>query len=127
MSISDHHVFYWFTTPEELRAIAAEMEEMWPKCSPGQDKTVRVMTGKSAELRVLVDQENIKTPGWWETIQARRRDGICPECLGDPNHVKTQDVPWDKCATCGGTGKDPTRKTTEGARTYGEQIEGGKQ
>jgi hypothetical protein len=72
MSLSTHQVLQWFTTPEELREIANEMERFWPTCKPGQDKTVHTVYGKTAEMRILVDQDKIKTPGWFETGKGTR-------------------------------------------------------
>ena len=63
MSLSDHHVFHWFTTPKKLREIANEMEELWPKMLPGHDKTIYIFFGKTCELRILVDQDRISEPG----------------------------------------------------------------
>lgn len=66
-SVTRHEMIQWFTTPEELREIATDMEEFWKTCQPGQDKTSHVAYGKTTELRILVDQDRIKTPGWRES------------------------------------------------------------
>ncbi len=63
------HDFWWFTTPHELRELADEMEAFWPTCMPGQSKVVakrHARNGAPTTLTILVDQENIKTPGWSE-------------------------------------------------------------
>lgn len=67
MSIVRHQVICWFTTPTELRRIAQQMEELWPKLRPGQDKTVSVKVSSDTELRILIDQELIEIPGWLES------------------------------------------------------------
>ncbi len=64
MSVSTHQVVHWFTTPHRLRQLADEMEAFWKTCQPGQDKTVAIEWGQDTELRILVDQGTIKTPGW---------------------------------------------------------------
>lgn len=70
--ITRHEVVHWFTTPQELRRIADEMEEFWKTCAPGQDKTVETIWSKDIALHILVDQEHIKSPGWYETSKAQR-------------------------------------------------------
>lgn len=67
MNLSRHEVIHWFTTPEELRSIADEMEKRWRRLQPGQDKTITTVYGKTTELKILVDQENIKSPGWLDS------------------------------------------------------------
>lgn len=74
MSLSDHHVFHWFTTPERLRDLANKMEVHWKTCAPGQDATVSIEWGKSAELRILVDQDLIKSPGWMNRAAQHREE-----------------------------------------------------
>jgi len=64
MSVARHEVVMWFTTPQRLREIADEMEKFWRTAIPGQDKTVTTEWGKNTELKILVDQDNIKSPGW---------------------------------------------------------------
>jgi hypothetical protein len=71
MSITRHEVVHWFTTPDELRELADAMEKHWKTCAPGQDKTVRSIFGKHTELLILVDQEKIKSPGWWDERKKR--------------------------------------------------------
>lgn len=66
MSVTRHVVVNFFTTPEELRKLADEMEAFWPTCQPGQDKTSSVVWGKDTVLHIVVDQDRIKTPGWGE-------------------------------------------------------------
>lgn len=71
MSVSRYEVVHWFTTPHELRELADQMEEHWRTCAPGQDKTVRIIWGKTTALHVLVDQDNIKSPGWADATERK--------------------------------------------------------
>lgn len=65
-AVTRHAVICWSTTPQELREIADDMERFWRTCEPGQDKTSHVVYGKTTELRILVDQDKIKSPGWMD-------------------------------------------------------------
>lgn len=62
MSVSQHSVIRWFTTPDRLRELAGEMEKFWKSRKLGQDTTVAIEYGKETELRILVDQDRIKSP-----------------------------------------------------------------
>jgi hypothetical protein len=72
-SLTRHEVIHWFTTPHELREIADEMEKFWTTCMPGQDTTAHSVYGKNEQLLILVDQDKIKSPGWYETKHGVRR------------------------------------------------------
>lgn len=71
-SLTRHEIVYWFTTPAELRRIADAMEEFWKTCAPGHDKTVEKVFSDDATLHILVDQDRITGPGWYETLQAKK-------------------------------------------------------
>jgi hypothetical protein len=67
------HDLWWFTTPEELRQLADDMERFWRTCQPGQSKIVtKIYSGRDDSiLTILVDQDRITSPGW--TPEAAQR------------------------------------------------------
>lgn len=55
----------WYTTPAELRKVAADMTALWTRALGGEDLTVfstmhERPIGEAIELQIIVDQDRIR-------------------------------------------------------------------
>ena len=70
-SVKGAHTLLWFTTPAQLRKIAARMEEFWEQCAPGESKVVEIFCAKDDwVLEIAVDQHHMVSPAWQRSQSA---------------------------------------------------------